>query len=211
VATSLSALNGANQAITDYVAKTGIADPNAREKNLLDEIDAENFQLTQVSLSGDKARKAALTAIIAQYNLELVQIAPIVDHYNGLVQSQSSANAVYNKALEDQNKVDAEIASNHDSAAVSYRFVGHVSRVPDMIKFGGIALAIGLVLTIGFIVFMEFYRPAVAQVPYLRRLAISPRSEDLAAVETDSDAAASNGHSTGGVAASEGSRSSSRR
>ena len=176
VATAQSGLNVANQAIADYRSQTGDPDPVAQQRNLQAEIAILQNQLVQAGQAKDQARVKALQTDIANYNLQLVAIAPVVVNYNLLSQRLLAANSVYSKALEDQNKVSAEVASDHDPAAVSYRFVGHVSRTPDMLKFGGIALAIGLVLTIGFIVFMEFYRPAVAQVPYLRRLAIPARS-----------------------------------
>jgi uncharacterized protein involved in exopolysaccharide biosynthesis len=200
VSSSLSALADANKALTDYRSETGDPDPIAQQKDLQQQIAQWSSQLQQVLLAGDQARAKGLRAILADYQQQFVDIAPIVVQYNELLQRQTAANAVYTRSLADQNKVGAEIASDHDAAAVSYRFVGHVSRVPDMLKFGGIALAIGLVLTIGFIVFMEFYRPAVAQVPYLRRLVeIFPSSEEVAPVEAESGAASSNGQSAEGA------------
>jgi hypothetical protein len=179
VTMSLNALNAANKAVSDFTARTGILFPENDYKTDSQELSQLIVQLEQARLAGDKARVTALQGIVRQRQAELVALAPLVVQYDSLVQAQAAAEAVHNKAEEDLNRVEAEIASDHDSAAVSYKYMGHVSRLPDMLKFGGVAFAIAMLLALAFIVFMEFYRPAVAQAPYRRRLAVPASSSDV--------------------------------
>lgn len=173
--TGMAALKQADQAISDFTTQTGLLFPVEDYKTKSQELSALIVQLTQAQLGGDKARVAGLQKIVDARQKELVALAPLVVQFQSLDQTKVAAQAVYNKALENLSKVDSEIASDHDARTVTVRNIGHVARTPEILKFGGVALAVALLLSLAFIVFMEFFRPNVAQIPYLRNLAIPRR------------------------------------
>lgn len=173
--TSLAALTQANQNISDYTAKTGFEFPIDQYKYKSQELSQFLVLLTEAKLSRDQKRVDGLTQIVKDRQAELTTLAAIVVQYQTLDDEKHAAQAVYDKSQIDLNKVNGEIASDHDPRTVTVRNLGHISRTPLMLKFGGVALGVALLLSLAFIVFMEFFRPAVAQIPYLRSLAIPPR------------------------------------
>jgi hypothetical protein len=171
VATSGKALDTVNANLNDFATTTGVLFPDEDYRVKSQELSQLIVQLTEAKLARDSARVAGLQTIVDQYKAELVQLATLVGQYQILVQQRSAAEAVYNKAHEDLGNVNAQISSDHDPRTVTVKNLGHVSRLPDILKFGAVAFGVALLLSLAFIIFMEFFGPSVALVPYLRRLA----------------------------------------
>jgi hypothetical protein len=173
--TSEKALQEANQNLYDFTARTGLLFPDVDYKAQSQELSQLEVQLTFAKLQGDTKRIKGLTATIADRQKALVALASQVIQWQKLQEARSSAEAVNNKAHVDLNTANAAVASDHDPSAVGVRFAGHVSRVPEILRFAGVAAGVALLLSLGYIVFMEFLHPAVPSVASGWPQAIFPR------------------------------------
>jgi hypothetical protein len=102
--------------------------------------------------------------VVANYQAQLVTLSAQVIQWQSLDEQHLSAQAEYNKAGIDLNAANAAVASNQDPSAVSVKFAGHVSRLPEIARFAGVAAGVALLLSLGYLVFMEFLHPAVPSV-----------------------------------------------
>ncbi len=175
VTTAQNGLTAADQKINDFIARTGHTFPEDDYKFASQELSQLLVNLDQARLAGDHARVNGLNAVIAKRQADLAALVPIVIEWQGLNQAINSAQAELNHAQIDLNTVNAELASDRAPGTVTVKSLGHISRVPGILKYGGVAAGVALLLALAFIVLMEFFRPAVAQVPYLRKLAVPAR------------------------------------
>jgi capsular polysaccharide biosynthesis protein len=175
VTNAQAALDAANQKLSDFIGRTGHTFPEDDYKLANQALAAYTVQLEQARLTPDNRRATGIRIVIDKRTAELKALVPIVIEWQGINQSISSAQSELSHAQIDLNTVNAEIASNHAPGSVTVKSLGHISRIPTILKYGGVAAGVALLLALAFIVFMEFFRPAVAQVPYLRKLAIPAR------------------------------------
>jgi uncharacterized protein involved in exopolysaccharide biosynthesis len=169
VVSGQDSLTAANQKVNTLRTSSGHQFPDKDYQIQVQELSALEVQLTQARLAGDQTRVNSLSQVISDRTKALALLAPIVIQYEALIQQQTAAATAYDRALTDFNNVSAEMASNHDAGAVSANFSGHVSRVNDILKYSAVAAGVALLLSLAFIVFMEFLRPAsVAGAPPLR-------------------------------------------
>jgi hypothetical protein len=98
--------------------------------------------------------------IIKDRTAKLAAFAPIVIQYQNLKDKQSSAQAVNSKSLIDLNNANSAVASDHATSAVTVNFNGHISRIPEILRYAGVAAGVALLLSLGYIVLMEFLQPA---------------------------------------------------
>jgi hypothetical protein len=164
VANSLAALQLADQNLKDFTARTGLLFPVDDYRLKAQELAAFEAQLTQAKLAGDKPRIRGLTPVVANYQAQLVTLSAQVIQWQSLDEQHLSAQAEYNKASIDLNAANAAVASDEDPSAVSVKFAGHVSRLPEIVRFAGVAAGVALLLSLGYLVFMEFLHPAVPSV-----------------------------------------------
>ena len=183
VATAQATLDAATKALNDYNAQSTYPFPVDEYKYEQQELSALLVQLDQAQLAGDRSRIKGLNTIIVKRQKQLLDLAPIVTKWMTLDQAVSAAESVSNHASVDLNQVNAEIASDRDPGTVTVKNNGHISRVPVIVRFAGVAAGVALLVSLAFIVFMEFFRPALAQVPYLRRLAAPVRPASAASGE----------------------------
>ena len=198
LSTAQSTLSDANSKLTEFDNQTGYIFPEDEYKYQSQELSALIVQLQQANLAGDRSRIKGLSQVIDKRQKDLLKLAPIVIQWRNLDQAINAAQTEYNHAVIDLNLVNAQIASDHDPRTITVKNQGHISRVPTVLRFGGVAAGVALLLALGFIVFMEFFRPAVAQIPYLSRLAIPARSSPGAAAELSEPVPVA-AHSNGGA------------
>jgi capsular polysaccharide biosynthesis protein len=165
VANSLTALRNADQNLKDFTAQTGLLFPVDDYKLKAQELSAFQAQLTQARLAGDKLRIRGLTPVVAEYQAQLVTLSAQVIQWQSLDEARASAQAEYNKASIELNAANASLASDEDPSAVSVKFSGHVSRLPEVIRYAGVAAGVALLLSLGYIIFLEFMHPAIPAVP----------------------------------------------
>jgi hypothetical protein len=158
-AATKSALNDANAALNKFASDSGHLFPDVDYKIASSVLSALEVQRTQSFIAHDKARVKFLDAIIATRKADLLALAPKVTQFQSLLQARSGAESVHTKALSDLYSVQAEIASDKAPGSVIVTFLGHVSRTPLMLRFGGVAAAVALLLALGLIILMEFLRP----------------------------------------------------
>ena len=163
---SQMSLDQANKNLSDFTAATGLLFPDEDYKIKFQELSQLLVQLQQAHLAGDAARVNGLQTIIDARQKDLVALAPQVVAYQSLVQARSSAESAHNKAVSDYNVVNAEVVSDRAPSTVTVQLQGHVSRVPEILRYGGVAAGVALLLSLGYIVFMEFFRPAIAPLAY---------------------------------------------
>ncbi len=175
VTTAQAALDAANQKLSDFIARTGHTFPEDDYKFASQALAQYTVNLEQARLANDGKRVTGYQALIDKRTKQLQDLVPIVIEWQGINQSISAAQAELSHAQIDLNTVNAELLSDRAPGTVTVKSLGHVSRVPGILKYGGVAAGVALLLALAFIVFMEFFRPAVAQVPYLRKLAIPAR------------------------------------
>jgi uncharacterized protein involved in exopolysaccharide biosynthesis len=192
VTTAQNALTTANQKMSDFIARTGRPLPEDDYRYANQFLSQLIAQAQQTKLAGDSKRYNGLLAVIAQRQTDLQNLVPLVIEWRTINQSITAAQAEFDKAQIDLNTVNAEIASDHTPGTVTVKSLGHISRIPNILKFGGVAAGVALLLALAFIIFMEFFRPAVAKVPYVRRLAVPARPASsgevaMAAVAVPSD------------------------
>ncbi len=161
---SQTALGAANQNLNDFTKQTGLLFPEDDYRNTSQQLAAFDAQLTEARLAGDSPRVRGLTPVVAAFQAKLVALAAQVVQWKTLDEAQHSAQAENDKAVIDLNTAEAAIASDQDPSAVDVRFTGHVSRVPEIARYAGVALGVALLLSLGYIVFMEFLNPAVPTV-----------------------------------------------
>lgn len=190
VATGQAQLTQGNQNLNDFTVRTGHLFPEEDYRNLSQALSGLTVQLSQAYLAGDQPRIRALGQIVTQYKTDLANLAPIVTQYQILAEQQKADQAVLDHAQTDMNNVNAEMTSNHDPAAVSTSFNGHVSRVLDILKYGAVAAGVALLLSLAFIVFMEFLRPASMQGAPVRRRSLPAIAPGVIAGGTDGPAEA---------------------
>ena len=190
VAAGQSSLNAVNQNIATFRASTGYQFPDKEYQIQEQELSGLEVQLTQAYLANDQNRIRSLGQVVSERKASLAALAPIVTQYENLIQQQHAAEAVYDRAQTDFNNVSAEMASNHDPAAVRATFNGHVSRVGDILKYGAVAAGVALLLSLAFIVFMEFLRPASMQDAPVRRRSLPAIVRGVIAGGTDGPAEA---------------------
>jgi hypothetical protein len=159
--TSQGALDQADLAVVAFSKRTGLLFPDVDYKLKSQEYSQLQVQLLQAQGAGDKARVRWLTPVVDARKADLVAMSALVVEFQTLDQARRSAEAVHNKAQMDLSTVNANIASNHATTSVVTKFLGHVSRVPEVLRYGGVAFGVALLLALAFIVFMEFLRPAV--------------------------------------------------
>jgi capsular polysaccharide biosynthesis protein len=188
VAATQVSLDVANQAIGDFTSKTGHLFPDVDYKIKSSELSALEVQLSQALQAKDKARVRFLQGVVAKRTADLVTLASQVIEYQGLLQARSGAETAHTKAVVDLNSVQAEMASDHAPGSVTVTFIGHVSRLPGMLRFGAVAFAVALLLSLGFIILLEFLRPTGSTLAYGSPLtlprAITSRAKVPAAVRT---------------------------
>lgn len=160
VAASKQAVDTANSKIQDFTAQSGLLLPDEDYRLKSAELSSLLVQLEQAQLAGDSSRANGLQTIITTRQKELTDLAPQVVAYQQLVDNKTAAIGAYNKAQTDLTQVNAQIASDHAPGSVVVRNLGKVSRLSDALKFGGVALAVALLLSLGFILLMEYLRPA---------------------------------------------------
>jgi hypothetical protein len=190
VAAGQSSLTLANGNLTAFRASSGFQFPDKEYQIQEQELSALEVQLTQAYLAKDWGRVQALGQVVTDRKASLAALAPTVTQYDALVQQQHAAENVYDRAQTDFNSVSAEMASNHDPAAVTATFNGHVSRVSDILKYGAVAAGVALLLSLAFIVFMEFLRPASMQGAPVRRRSLPAIVPGVIAGGTDGPAEA---------------------
>jgi capsular polysaccharide biosynthesis protein len=182
------ALDTANQALSKFTSDTGLLFPDVDYKIQSSELSALQVQLTQARAAGDKARTRFLQGVITKRTTDLVVLAGQVIQYQGLVQARSGAETAHTRAVVDLTSVQAEMASDHAPGSVTVSFLGHVSRLPGMLRFGAVAFAIALLLSLGFIILLEFLRPtgstAAHGSPLAFPKAISGRAKVPAAIRS---------------------------
>ena len=157
---SQKALQVANQKIADFTTKTGVLFPDVDYKVLSQELSQLKVQLGEARFANDSKRIKGLTAFIAQRQAELVILASQVIEFQGLQEEQGSAQAVNNKAQVDLNAAYAAVASDHDATTVSVKGLGHISRIPEMLRFGAVAAGVALLLSLLYLALMEFLQPS---------------------------------------------------
>jgi capsular polysaccharide biosynthesis protein len=162
VANSLTALQVADQNLSDFSKQTGLLFPVDDYRLKSQQLAAFGAQLTQAQLAGDKHRVSGLTLVVANFQAQLVNLAGQVVQWQKLDEARHSAQAENDKATIELNTALAALASDQAPSAVAVRFVGHVSRVPEILRYAGVAFGVALLLSLGYIVFMEFMNPAVA-------------------------------------------------
>ncbi len=181
-------LDVANQALAKFTADTGLLFPDVDYKVKSAELSALEVQFTQAKAVGDKARTRFLQGVINTRSAALVTLAGQVVQYQGLLQGRSGAETAHTKAVVDLNSVQAEMSSDHAPGSVTVVFLGHVSRLPGMLRFGAVAFAVALLLSLGFIVLLEFLRPTGSTLAYGSPLvlprAITSRAKVPAAIRT---------------------------
>jgi hypothetical protein len=160
------ALDTANQALGKFTSDTGLLFPDVDYKIQSSELSALQVQLTQAKAAGDKARTRFLQGVITKRTAALVVLAGQVIQYQGLLQARSGAETAHTRAVVDLNAVQAEMASDHAPGSVTATFLGHVSKLPGMLRFGAVAFGVALLLTLGFIILLEFLRPSGSTLAY---------------------------------------------
>lgn len=178
VGSSQTLLNSANKGMSDFIVKTGLIDPSQEYRLKELELSQLMVQLEEAKLAGDTPRAAGLQSIIVARQQDLAKMATTVQEYQQLSDARSAAESNHNHALQTLSDVQAMISSNDSPSAVVARAIGHVSRIPSMVKFAGVAGAVALLLALAYIVLMEVIRPE----PYILRKPIQP---GLTAVELD--------------------------
>ncbi|MDQ6877757.1 MAG: Wzz/FepE/Etk N-terminal domain-containing protein [Candidatus Dormibacteraeota bacterium] len=158
---SQAALDKANADIVAFTTKNHTLFPDVDYKIASQEYSQLLLQLSQAQGANDKARVRWLQPEVAKRLQALTDLAVVVDAFQTLDQARRSAESVNNKAQVDLAAVNANVASNHDPRSVIVKSIGHVSRIPEVLRYGGVAFGVALILSLAFIVFMEFLRPAV--------------------------------------------------
>jgi hypothetical protein len=162
---SEKALQLADQKIADYTSSIKVLFPDVEYK-------LKSQELSQLELQLGESRAAGTTGLtrvkflgpeVARRQAALVTLASQVIVFQGLQDSQLSAQAVNNKAQVDLSAANAAVASDHDPSSVVVKSLGHVSRIPEMLRFGGVAAGVALLLALGYLVLMEFLAPAGSQ------------------------------------------------
>ena len=160
VANGQKMLNDADQALADYAKLSGSLFPDVDYKLQVEQLAQFQLNYEQAKLAGDTKRVKGLTNIIQARTTKLVALADTVIHYQGLKEKQSSAQAVSSKALIDLNAANAAVASDHAASAVAVNFNGHISRIPEILRYAGVAAGVALLLALAYLVLMEFLSPA---------------------------------------------------
>jgi Chain length determinant protein len=191
---SQKALQLANQNLSDFTVKTGLLFPDVDYKFKSQELSQLQVQLTQSHLEGSTKRIRGLTAVVKARQAELVALSSQVIQFLGLQEARSSAEAVNNKAQVDLNAAKAAVASDSDPASVTIKFIGHISRIPEILRFAGVAAGVALLLSLAYLVLMEFLQPAGRPVATgaARRGAIIPGGRPREAVPVAVTAGATN-------------------
>jgi len=145
VSASAQALQIADQNVADFATKTGYSFPDVDYKIQQQELNHLNRSLKLATLANDSPRVRGLTSVIAVRNADLVQLAAKVVDYQGLKEAQLSAQAKNNKAQVDLNSA---------KGSVGVKFIGKVSRDPDIV-LGGVAAGVAILLSLGYIFFIE--------------------------------------------------------
>jgi len=162
VANSQKTLNDADQALADFATQSGSLFPDLDYKLQVEQLSQFQLNYAQAKLAGDKNRLRGLLPIIKDRTDKLAKFAPIVIQYQNLKDKQTSAQAVNSKSQIDLNNAKAAIASDHDARAVTVNFNGHISRIPEILRYAGVAAGVALLLALGYLVLMEFLQPAGA-------------------------------------------------
>ena len=160
VQASQQALDTANSKISDFTAQSGLLLPDEDYRLKSAELSSLLVQLEQAQLAGDSSRANGLQNIITTRQKELADLAPQVVSYQQLVDTRTAAVGSFNKSQTDLTQVNAEIASDHAPGSVVVTNQGRVSKLADALRYGGVALAVALLLAIGYLILMEYLRPA---------------------------------------------------
>ncbi len=160
IAASQAELDQTNKALGDFTTQTGllVADQEFRLKEA--ELSQLLIQLEEARLAGDTNRAGGLQKIIDARQKEIAALAPKVVQYQQLYDAKTAAESAHNHALQQLADVNAMLSSNHDAATVTVKILGKVSKLPTLARFGGIAIAVTLLLSLGYLVLMELIRPA---------------------------------------------------
>jgi Chain length determinant protein len=150
----------ANQTLSDFTARTGLLFPDVDYKVKSQELSQLQVQLLESRLANDAKRIRGLTKVVAERQAELVTLASQVIEFQSLQDARLSAQAVNNKAQVDFSAANAAVASDHDPSSVVVKPLGHVSRIPEMLRFAGVAAGVALLLALGYLLLMEFLAPA---------------------------------------------------
>lgn len=165
VGNSQKTLNDADQALADFATQSGSLFPDLDYKLKVEQLSQFQLNYAQATLAHDRNRIRGLLPIIKDRTDKLAKFAPIVIQYQNLKDMQSSAQAVNSKSQIDLNSAKAAIASDHDARAVTVNFNGHISRLPEILRYAGVAAGVALLLSLGYIVLMEFLQPAGTPLP----------------------------------------------
>jgi hypothetical protein len=160
---SEKALQLADQKIADYTSSIQVLFPDVEYKVKSQELSQLELQLGESRAAGNSPRIKFLGPEIARRQAALVTLASQVVVFQGLEDSRLSAQAVNNKAQVDLSAANAAVASDHDPSSVVVKSLGHVSRIPEMLRFGAVAAGVALLLALGYLVLMEFLAPAGSQ------------------------------------------------
>jgi Chain length determinant protein len=172
---SQRALDLAVQNLNAFTQQTRLLFPDVDYKVQSQELSQLEVDLTRAQVAGDPKQAKYLTKEISNRQAALVVLASKVIDFQRLQDARMAAQAVNDKAQVDLNNVNAALISDHDPSAVTVRFAGHVSRIPEILRFAGVAAGVALLLSIGYIVFMEFMHPAVPAAASGWPVAVFPR------------------------------------
>jgi hypothetical protein len=182
VANSELAMKDANQKIADFASTAG---PNnippapgllPEETYKIQELVLSQLEvnLQLATLANDKPRIRGLTILVVQRNGVLAGLEAQVVMWKSLSQAQTSAQAENDRAHINLNAAFSELTSDGDPRSVVAQFSGHVSRVPEILRAAGVAAGVALLLSLAYIVFMEFIHPAAPSAVSGWPLAIFP-------------------------------------
>lgn len=175
---SQTALDTATQAVSQFALLSGHLFPDVDYKIKSSEVSALEVQLLQAKLANDKARVRGLTPIVNARIAALKVLAADVIQYQALVQARTGAESAHTRAVIDLNSVNAEVASDHAVGSVTVSFLGHVSRLPVILRFSAVAAAVALLLALGLVILLEFVRPTPLPVPYSSPFSIPSSMKD---------------------------------
>jgi subunit length determinant Wzz-like protein len=164
VANANAALVQADQNLSDFTKQTGLLFPEDDYKNQSTELSQLQVLLQEAVLAGDSKRARGLQAVVNQRSADLTKLSAQVIQWQRLDEARTSAQTESDKAVIDLNAANSEVASDHAPGTVISRFAGHVSRIPEIARYAGVAAGVALLLSLGYIVFMEFLHPAVPTV-----------------------------------------------
>jgi hypothetical protein len=163
VTNSQTLLNQTTTAINSFEDAYGNASPQVEYNNKSSTLSNEEAELQTAKIDDDVAREGILTTIISQTQQQLSQLALAVQQYTPLANAQSAAIASNDHAVSDQVTANSLIQTDSAPGTVTTKDVGRLSKLSDVIKFGGIAFALALLMMLGLILILELMRSSKRQ------------------------------------------------